>query len=131
LITPSNPPLARWHKIVENRDLTDLRAMLSENVVFRSPYSWDPFIGREAALRILTTVAEVFQDFTYHRKIIEGANWALEFSARVGDQPVKGIDLIRLNDDHQIIEFEVFVRPVNGLRALGWEMVRRLGGSQA
>ena len=83
----------------------------------------------EATALILTTVSEVFQDFTYHREIIEGNNWALEFSARVGDQSLKGIDLIRLDDDGLIVEFEVFVRPYNGLRALGVAMARRLNST--
>ncbi len=100
--------------------------MLAENVVFRSPYLWEPYYGRQAAWLILTTVSEVLQDFAYHRELIDGSNWALEFSARVGDLPLKGIDLIRLDDDGLIAEFEVFVRPANGLRTLGVAMARRL-----
>lgn len=100
--------------------------MLAENVVFRSPYLWEPYQGRQAAWQILTAVSEVFQDFTYHRELVAGNNWALEFSARVGDLAVKGIDLIRLGDDGLIAEFEVFIRPVNGLKALGVAMARRL-----
>ncbi len=127
LILPTNPQLDRWHKIVFNRDQQDLLAMLAENVVFYSPYMEEPYVGREAAWRILTAVSEVFQDFTYHRELIVNNNWALEFSARVGDRPLKGIDLIRLDENNIIAEFEVFVRPVSGLRALGVEMARRLG----
>ena len=50
----------------------------------------------------------------------------LEFSARVGDKQLKGIDLIRFNEQGQIIEFEVMIRPLSGLQALGEEMGRRL-----
>ena len=122
----SRPQLDRWHNIVLNRDGEDLQAMLAENVVFRSPYLWEPYSGRQAAWLILTTVSEVFQDFAYHRELIDGNNWALEFSARVGNLPLKGIDLIRLDDDGLITEFEVLIRPANGLKALGVEMARRL-----
>jgi hypothetical protein len=124
-----HPHLDRWHRIVFQRDAQDLQAMLAEDVVFHSPYLEQPYSGREATALILTTVSEVFQDFTYHREIIEGNNWALEFSARVGDQSLKGIDLIRLDDDGRIVEFEVFVRPYNGLRALGVAMARRLNST--
>ena len=123
----TNPHLDRWHNIIARRDTQDLYAMLAENVVFRSPYVWDAYQGRQTVCRILTTVSEVFQDFTYHRELVDHNNWALEFSARVGDQQLKGIDLIRLDDDNLIAEFEVFVRPAHGLRALGWEMTKRLG----
>jgi hypothetical protein len=126
-MTSSSPAhLDRWHGIVLKRDGEALRAMLAENVVFRSPYLWEPYHGRQAAWLILTTVSEVLQDFAYHRELIDGHNWALEFSARVGDLSLKGIDLIRLDDDGLIAEFEVFIRPSNSLRALGVEMARRL-----
>jgi hypothetical protein len=125
----SHPHLDRWHRIVFQRDASELQSMLAENVVFHSPYLAESYAGRQAAWLILTTVSEVFQDFTYHREIIEDKNWALEFSARVGDQSLKGIDLIRLDDDGLIAEFEVFVRPYNGLRALGVAMARRLNST--
>lgn len=119
--------LDRWHNVVFKRDMQDLQAMLAENVIFYSPFLWKPYHGRQAAWMILTAASEVFQDFSYHRELVDGNDWALEFSARVGDLSVKGIDLIRLNDDGLIVEFEVFIRPANGLQALGAEMARKLG----
>jgi len=101
--------------------------ILSENVEFRSPFLWEPYSGRETVSKILWTVSEVFQDFTYHREIQDGNRWALEFSAMVGEQLVKGIDLIEFDENGKISNFEVFVRPLAGLRALGQEMARRLG----
>ncbi len=46
----------------------------------------------------------------------------LEFSARVGDRQLKGIDLIRFDRQGKIVEFEVMVRPLSGLQAPGQEM---------
>jgi hypothetical protein len=122
----TNPHLNRWHNIVFNRDLQDLQLMLAEDVTFRSPYVWRPYQGRQATWLILTNVLQVFQEFDYHRELIDGDNWALEFSAKVGDLSLKGIDLIRLNSEGQIVDFEVFVRPFNGLQALGAAMAQRL-----
>ncbi|MNP87064.1 hypothetical protein D3C76_1877120 [compost metagenome] len=50
----------------------------------------------------------------------------LEFSARVGAKQLKGIDMIRFNEEGKIVEFEVMVRPMSALQALGDEMGRRL-----
>lgn len=50
----------------------------------------------------------------------------LEFSARVGERQIKGIDLICFDEAGKIVEFEVMVRPMSGLQALGEEMARRL-----
>ena len=86
----SHPDLDRWHRIVFQRDAQDLQAMLAEDVVFHSPYLAEPYAGRQATALILTAVGEVLQDFTYHREIIEGNNWALEFSARVGRPILEG-----------------------------------------
>ena len=70
----------------------------------------------------------VFEDFAYHRELAsaDGSNVVLEFSARVGDRELKGIDMIRFDDAGLIADFEVMVRPISGLQALGEEMGRRL-----
>jgi hypothetical protein len=126
MMQTTHPHLSRWHNIVFNRDLPDLQLMLAEDVTFRSPYVWRPYQGRQATWLILANVLQVFQEFNYHRELINGDNWALEFSAKVGDLSLKGIDLIRLNGEGQIVDFEVFVRPFNGLQALGAAMAQRL-----
>jgi hypothetical protein len=122
----TNHLLERWHHIVFERDLQALGELLAEDIIFHSPFLWKPHAGRMAAFVILSTVIEVFQDFRYHRQLTVGQDWALEFSARVGDLSLKGIDLIRFNDQAKIQEFEVFIRPANGLQALGEEMKKRL-----
>lgn len=77
---------------------------------------------------ILNTVIKVFEDFAYHRQLVaaDGLNVVLEFSARVGDRQLKGIDMIRFDEAGRIIDFEVMIRPLSGLQALGEEMGRRL-----
>lgn len=118
--------LELWHDIVSNKRDDILGEVLAEDTVFRSPFLWKPYHGRYPAFVILSTVSDVFKDFAYHRELVVGSTWALEFSATVGDLSVKGIDLIELNDEGLIREFEVFIRPANGLQALGEEMRRRL-----
>jgi len=50
----------------------------------------------------------------------------LEFSAEVNGKQLKGIDLVRFDEQGRIVDFEVMVRPFNGLQALGEEMGQRL-----
>src|SRR5690606_8767671 len=96
--------------------------------VFRSPMAFNPYPGAQAVNLILSTVIQVFEDFVYHRELVseDGLSVVLEFSARVGERQLKGIDLIRFDDAGQILDFEVMVRPMSGLQALGEEMGRRL-----
>lgn len=117
-----------WHKMIEKHDLADLHAIVHPDAVFRSPMAHTAYAPAQALILVLTTVIEVFEDFTYHRQLAseDGLNVVLEFSARIGDKKLKGIDLIRFNEDGQIVEFEVMVRPMSGLQALGAEMGKRL-----
>lgn len=118
--------LAAWHKVVFERDLDRLDKLLSEEIVFHTPLYLKPRRGKMAAFFILSTVIDIFEDFTYHREIMDGDSWMLEFSARVGKFSVKGIDLIRWNDQGQIIDFEVYIRPINGVQALGEAMYEKI-----
>ncbi|WP_456025365.1 nuclear transport factor 2 family protein [Pseudomonas capeferrum] len=120
--------LQRWHAILAGRDLQSLPELLAPDAVFRSPMAHTPYPGAPVVSMILNTVITVFEDFKYHRELAtaDGLSVVLEFSARVGDKQLKGIDLIRFNELGQIVEFEVMVRPLSGLQALGEEMGRRL-----
>jgi hypothetical protein len=118
--------LMRWHDFVANPGVEILEEIIADEVKFHSPFVWKPKEGKEAAIVLLTTVAEVFQDFGYIRQLVAGNHLALEFEARVGDLNLRGIDLIELNEDGKIVDIEVMVRPANGLQALGMEMAKRL-----
>ncbi|MFK3788946.1 MULTISPECIES: nuclear transport factor 2 family protein [Pseudomonas] len=121
--------LKRWHAMVEREDLGDLPELLDANVLFRSPMAHTAYPGAPVVASILRTVLQVFEDFAYHRQLAtaDGLSVVLEFSARVGDRQLKGIDMIRFDEHGKIVEFEVMVRPMSGLQALGEEMGRRLG----
>jgi hypothetical protein len=118
-----------WHGMIRTGDLQALPALLDPQAVFRSPMAHTPYPGAPVVSMILNTVCKVFEDFTYHRELAsaDGLNVILEFSARVGEKQLKGIDMIRFNEQGKIVDFEVMVRPLSGLQALGEEMGRRLG----
>lgn len=128
-----HPAVARsldtWHHMVASRDLSNLLSIVHPDAVFRSPIANTAYTSAPALMLALSTVIQVFEDFTYHRQLAtdDGLNIVLEFSARVGDKQLKGIDLVRFNEQGQITEFEVMVRPLSGLQALGAEMGARLG----
>jgi len=121
-----NKTLSRWHEFVETRNAGILEEILAEEVKFHSPFVWKPKDGKAAAIKILTTVATVFEDFRYVREVTDEQNFVLEFEARVGEFTLRGVDLIQIADDGKIVDFEVMIRPANALQALGMEMGRRL-----
>jgi hypothetical protein len=118
--------LQQWHRVVNEKDFKLLFTLLAENVEFHSPTVWQPKQGRQVTAFILKTVIGLFEGFTYHRQFIDNDSVALEFSAKVGDKHIKGIDLIRWNEQGQISHFEVMIRPLNGLQILLEQMTTQL-----
>jgi hypothetical protein len=118
--------LERWHDFVANPSAEILQEIFAEGIRFHSPFVWKPKEGKEAAVVLIMTVAEVFEDFGYIRQLVAGNHLALEFEARIGDLNLRGIDLMELDADGRVVDFEVMVRPANGLQALGMEMAKRL-----
>ncbi|BCD87400.1 hypothetical protein PSm6_38070 [Pseudomonas solani] len=120
--------LQRWHQFIASQDLSQLPELLHPQAVFRSPMAHTSYPGAQAVNLILNTVIKVFEDFAYHRELAsaDGLSVVLEFSARVGGRELKGIDMIRFDEQGKIVDFEVMIRPMSGLAALGEEMGRRL-----
>jgi hypothetical protein len=118
--------LLQWHQFVETPKATILNEILDENIKFHSPFVWKPKDGKMMAMGILMTVTEIFEDFHYIREIINENQWCLEFEAKVGEFTLRGVDLIELNAQGKIIDFEVMIRPANALQALGAEVGKRL-----
>lgn len=125
--------IMRWHEMLETRDMSILNELLAGDVVFRSPVAFHPYPGKQVVFFILSNVIQVFENFSYHREFLseDGNNVVLEFSANVSDKKLKGIDMIQFNDEGQIIDFEVMIRPKSGLEALAIEMGQRIQAYQA
>jgi hypothetical protein len=117
-----------WHRFVASGDHDLLASLLSDHIVFRSPFVQSPIPGRPATLLVLTTVVQIFENFRYHRTFVAGPHdVALEFAANIGKWQLKGIDLIKFDEAGEMIEFEVMIRPIKALQALGDEMGGRIG----
>jgi hypothetical protein len=125
--------LERWHEMIRRRDTRALAELIADNAVFRSPVAHKPYEGRAMVALILQNAEQVFSNFTYHRSFVteDAQSVVLEFSANVGDKALKGIDMIRFDDDGKIVEFEVMVRPATGVQALGEAMAARLAKALA
>ena len=117
-----------WHRFVASGDQDLLSSLFSEQIVFRSPFVQSPIPGRPAVLLVITTVVQIFENFRYHRTFTAGSHdAALEFAANIGKWQLKGIDLIKFNDAGEMTEFEVMIRPIKALAALGEQMGNRIG----
>ncbi len=127
-IQQTQQSIARWHEMLANRDMSILNELLADDIVFRSPVAFNPYSGKLVVFFILTNVIQIFENFTYHREFYteDGLNVVLEFSANIGDKKLKGIDMIRFNEDGQMVDFEVMIRPKSGIEALATLMGQRM-----
>jgi ketosteroid isomerase-like protein len=107
----------RFRAAVERKDLAAAGELLAPDVVFHSPVTFHPFLGRETVSALLGEVAQVFEDFRYTDELqMEGAH-ALIFRAGVAgtDREIEGIDLLRFDADGLIVDFTVMLRPLSAL----------------
>lgn len=110
--------LTEWHRIVRERDLVGLDGVLDENVSLGAPPYWEKLRGRKLIHHLLGLIVHTIDGFTYHREWCNGSELALEFTGRVGERELQGIDLISLNDNLLVQNLDVLMRPVNSVIAL-------------
>ena len=127
-IQQTQQSIAHWHEMLANRDMSILNELLADDIVFRSPVAFNPYPGKPVVFFILSNVIQIFENFTYHREFYteDGLNVVLEFSANIGDKKLKGIDMIRFNENGQMVDFEVMIRPKSGIEALATLMGQRM-----
>jgi hypothetical protein len=111
----------------EAKDLEAMTATLRDDVVLHSPILFRGFEGREIVVQVLTHVAATLEDFRYTDELAADRTVVLRFKARVGDRELEGIDFLELDEDGQVAELTVFMRPMSALTAFNEQMAARLG----
>jgi hypothetical protein len=106
---------AAFRAAVERGEIGSTAELLAADVVFHSPVTFHPFIGRETVSALLALVADTFEDFRYTDELESDGAHALIFRASVEGKELEGIDLLRLDEQGLIADFTVMVRPLSGL----------------
>lgn len=121
-----HPTIEQMKEVVAKGDESLIQALLAEDVRFSPPTYYSTWTGRAPVAAVLGHVGQVFSDFRYRRVMGEGLDWALEFKCKVAELDAVGVDLITLNDDGLIQEFEVVMRPYKTIGALREAMMARV-----
>lgn len=116
---------ARFRGLIEGRDLDAIGELLAPDIVFHSPITFHPFIGRDTVRRLLGEVAQVLEGFRYTDELASGEVHALIFRASVGERELEGMDLLRVGADGLIVDFTVMLRPLSGLAPFAERMAQR------
>jgi len=125
------PVIQRWIDIIDNGRTDGLEALLAENAVFYSPAVFTPQEGRATTLAYLTAAVKVLggSNFRYVGQWFADRSAVLEFVADLDSIHVNGVDVIHWNDDDEIVEFKVMLRPLKALQAVMPAMAELLQNS--
>ncbi|MFN3231691.1 MAG: nuclear transport factor 2 family protein [Alphaproteobacteria bacterium] len=96
----------------------DRDALVAEDATFLSPAFWGPKQGKEYVLTVLGQVGGGTEDFEIVNEWVQDDRIIFEFTARLGDVGMKGVDIITINDDGKLQQLEVLIRPINALMAM-------------
>jgi hypothetical protein len=125
--------MEQLRKALEARDPVAVEALLAEDVVFRSPALFKPYVGRAATMVFLRAAMETLEGLRYVRSFTEdgGRGHVLMFTASVDGRELEGADFVSLNDAGLVSEFRVMIRPMTGLVSLAQSMAPSVEGPLA
>lgn len=133
--------LGAWHAVVDAPTEAALDALLADDVVFHSPIVHTPQRGRALAKLYLMAAFQVLagggatatsatatpdRKFRYVREIVGDREAVLEFTTESDGITINGVDMIRWNDDGQIVDFKVMLRPLKAIQSVHAQMGRLL-----
>lgn len=126
---------------IEKRDIAAVVEAMAEDVTFHSPVMVHPYQGRETVRRLLTVLAEVFQDFRYTDELLGEADGvapdrgrhtrALVFRATIAEKDIQGLDLLTYDQAGRISDLTVMVRPLPAAMTLARMVGARMQEAEA
>lgn len=124
--------LNTWHDIVRTRNLKALDALLADDVVFHSPVVHTAQIGKVVTMQYLSAAFYVFfnESFQYIRETTSARDAILEFTVDIDGISVNGVDMLKWNDEGQIIEFKVMIRPLKAIQLIHQKMGEMLAAKK-
>lgn len=113
-------PMEAWHQLVASKDIAGVDSLLAENVLFHSPVVDTPQIGKAITRQYLAAVFDIFSkhSFRYVREVVGEHDAVLEFLVEIDGVSVNGVDMIQWNDEGQITDFKVMLRPLKAVKVM-------------
>ena len=119
-----------WHDHMNHKSESGLSDQIADDAVFHSPVVHTPQAGKALVMAYLSAADVVLgnDSFRYAREIVdEEVNMAmLEFELDLDGTHVNGVDIITWNDNGQIADFKVMVRPLKAINKVWEEMGKML-----
>ena len=113
-----HPTIESFFIAIKSNNVDHLESIFDENILFKPPTYWKEWQGKEVVARILCHVGSVFKNLEYKRVLCNGSDYFLEFSCNIGQLNAIGVDMISLNKEGLIENFEVVMRPYKSVGEL-------------
>lgn len=125
-------PITAWHEILRERSVQDLDTLLAPDAVFHSPVVHTPQVGKPITRMYLAAAIAVFgnDSFRYVRELKSERDAILEFEVELEGIRVNGVDMIQWNDQGEITEFKVMLRPLKAVNLIHQKMAAMLQSAQ-
>lgn len=109
--------IEKWHKLLANKDMAILDEILAEDVNFYSPVVHTVQAGKAITKMYLMGAAMTIgnDSFRYVREVYDDGFALLEFETEMNGIYVNGVDMISWNEQNQITEFKVMIRPLKAV----------------
>jgi len=101
-----------YRRAWQTRDATAWADALAPDVVVYSPILTTPFRGREAAVELFTILFERLGAMDITHEFADGDCHAFFWRVRCGAHSTEGVDLLRANEQGEISEIRVLIRPL-------------------
>ena len=122
-VAPSTSPIAMTVEALsaagESGDADAIAELLAPDVVFHSPMTERiRFEGRDEVVALHRDIFAVLDDITTSKPVALGDTGTFSFRARVRGVELEAANVVRCNEQGQIVDMKVFVRPLPGLATL-------------
>ena len=111
--------------------MDQLPALLVDDVTYHNPAQSEPLRGKDGLVGTLRLVFSIFTDFEDLRTFGREDGYTLEFTARVGNDRLFGVDLVRFNEAGKMTDLVVMLRPASVVTELAEEAARRMPAAKS
>ena len=116
---PVGAAIAALRAAGESGDADALAEFLAPDVVFHSPLTARlRFEGKAEVVALHRDIFAVLEDLETTEPLASGDTRSFSFRARVRGVELEAMNLVRFNEQGQIVEFKSFVRPLASLATL-------------
>ena len=103
----------------ERGDANAVAELLAPDVVFHSPMTERIlFEGKDEVAALHRDIFAVLKDIATAEPLARGDTGSFSFRARVRGVELEAMNLVRCNEQGQIVDYKVFIRPLPGLATL-------------